>query len=228
MPRAKRLRPDILHALAVAAVAGLSHLVWAVMPLPALPPPPPPPAVTFTALTEARPLLASPILFSLPSSLGFSSIALQQRNRILPPLNSPLDLSLHTRLPLEDTYPDSAAGLPALPPPPIPLQHPLPLPEPDRPARNRWHLRALDDRPDLPPLHMFRPPQIPDARHPRHITGTLQFNEFGQVETLLIDPARTRPAPDILQSLRHVRIPHQAAPLRVPFELHFQPAEARP
>jgi len=228
MPRAKRLRPEILHAFTVVAIAGLSHLVWAVIPVPALPPPPPSPAVAFTALTEARPLLASPILFSLPSSLGFSGIALQQRNRILPPLNSPLDLALHARPLLEDTYPNSAAGLPSPPPQPIPLHHPLPLPAPDHPVRNRWHLRALDDRPDLPPLHMFRPPHIPDTRHPRHITGTLQFNEFGQVETLLIDPARTPPTPDILQSLRHIRIPHQTAPLRVPFELHFQPAEVRP
>lgn len=227
MPRAKRIRPDLFHAFAVTAIAGGTHLVWALMPLPALPPSPEPPAVRFTALTEARPLLASPILFSLPSSLGFSSVALQQRNRILPPLNSPLDLSLHTAIPLDSAFPAPEVSPPPFPAP-APPEHHLALPQTAPPVRNRWQIRALEPRPGLPPLHMFRPPQLPSPLEARRITGTLQFNEFGQVDTLLIDPAPTPPAPDILQSLRHVRIPLHAAPLRMPFELHFQPAGDRP
>lgn len=223
MPRAKRIRPDLLHALTASIIAVSGHLIWALMPLPSPPPPPEVRGVHFTALTGSRPQIASPILFSLPSSLGFSSVALQQRNRILPPLNSPLTLSLPTHIPLEDTFP--AAPSRAVPGhASAPLDHQIPFPAPEHPAANRWHLRALDPEPGGPVLHMFRPPQLPPASAARRFTGTLQFNDFGQVDSLLVNPGPVPPTADILQSLRHVRIPRESAPRRVPFELHFQPS----
>ena len=228
MPRANARRPDLLHALTVAAIAAGAHFAWALLPLPALPPPPTPPRVSYTALTETRPLLASPILFSLPSSLGFSSVALQQRTRILPPLNSPLDLALHTPIPRQKAAPDPHPTPQSLHPHPPPLRHSLPLPPPALPGTARWQIRALSGQPDTPTLQMFRPPPPPETRQARHVTGVIQFNEFGQVDTLLVDPAPTRPGPDILHALRLIRIPLPSAPARIPFELHFQPADARP
>jgi hypothetical protein len=224
MPRARYIRPAVLHGLFAAGLTLLSHLVWALMPLPQTPPPRPARSVAFTALSETRPLLASPILFSLPSSLGFSSVALQQRNRILPPLNSPLDLSLHTDLPAERLPPPPDDDF--FPPPPVfstPVIHPLPLPEAGATLTGRWQLHALSDDPDLPSLNMFRAPPLPSQ--PVRVTGTLHFNEFGQVQSLLIDPRPVPPADEILQALRLIRITRQGESFRIPFELNFQPAE---
>lgn len=225
MPPANPLRHRLLHTLAALGIALATHGLWALLPLPPPPAPPTAPSVSFTALTTPRPLLASPILFSLPSSLGFSAVALQQRPRILPPLNSPLNLSLPTALPQPEPL-STPASTPLLPPDTLslPIPHPLPLQtSPTRPPQNRWTLRSPQPLPPSVRLHMFRPPRPPADPQPLHHTGTLAFDQYGQVETLLIDPSSRTPAPDILQALRLVRIPRTAAPLRIPFELHYHP-----
>lgn len=212
------------------AVALLFHLIWALLPFPSatMPETPPPPA-RLTMVSEARGMAWSPTFFSLPTAIGFSGVMRRETQVVLPPLDSPVDLSLHHPLDPLDVFP------PAVLPPPERLAALAPItPESTvtdpilPPPSFRWTLR-LEGADDLR-LLSFRPPRVPSPPTSRRMTGAVEFDRHGQVTHLVMDPGSLSDSlrAEAATALRLARVQRGRGPVRARFELVLEPREERP
>lgn len=217
----------LLPAWAVSGVAALvsllAHGVWLAPRLetPAAGEPGPVPAITAYSGRESQ--VWSPILFSLPSSIGFSGAMKQGGINILPPLQSPLDLRERLGLNPSELFP--SAELPTLPGasyvPPITASGVNVKPDVENSAR--WTLSSPGSG-EQGFLNVRFPP-LPVDQAPLVLTGEFCFDRYGQVNALMVDP----PAPpgayhsEILNTLWRVRLPrNEERERRLRFRLVFE------
>lgn len=226
----KKLKSNAFCGLVSLLTAVLLHALWLMMPWSRpLRPSEPPPRTVLNFQPESTGFLWSPTLFSLPTSLGFSGARDRQSQTVaMPPLESPLDLSMPMSSMPMDLLPPAASPMQRMTPRFAPLtSETAELPPESRPGPHRWTLTFTSE--DAPELLVFRPPRIPVSPVTLKISGVMHFDEHGQVKHLLVDPPGP-PTPlrqETLQSLRLARIPRGLGPVRTRFALNLQPQERR-
>jgi hypothetical protein len=173
----------------------------------------------------------TPVLFSLPTSRGFSSLLDGSSTDIIPPLASPLQLT--SRYELEDVpatasqrlSSDWLQDLPVLQP--VTSLIPAWEPEPKRTVSG-WRMTALD-APEVG-LWFYRDARLENPQRAIRLEGEIEFDAFGQVSFLALDPGETAREwiMQILPDIRKVRIPMDQGGLSTRFCLEFVPAGRRP
>jgi hypothetical protein len=209
--------------MAVGLLVILTHASWLFMPLGKWPELPTPTFPALTAFSKPGSQVWSPILFSLPSPTGFSGVTRADPVAILPPLQSPLDLNTRHPLNLDEWFPASPLP-PAAAHPVMPLT-PAAFPQPSGPRVTGyvWTLRILEN--DNPNFLAIRLPRVPAEARALSLEGILDFDRYGQVSHLLIDPPGS-PAgqrTEITQSLMLMRLRPEDAPARLRFRLSLEP-----
>jgi hypothetical protein len=207
-------------------VAVAVHGIWAVMPL-HLPTPVQGVSAPFiTAVTSGEVKDWTPVLFSLPSPDGFSSVVKHVTANVQAPLTSTLELTQRHALDASQFF--DQKGLPAF----SAGSHYTPVTveaarvsKAESPLSTGWNLQVVG-RPDFP-LQFYRDIRIENPERVFELTGEMRFDSFGQVESLFFDPASS-PAGvvrSVLPDLRLVRIPRAFAPARLRVRLTYQPQE---
>jgi hypothetical protein len=224
MPKARK-RLQKLSRLLPWIGAVVLHGLWLLLPLDPPPEMTPPTVPALRAYPKPGSQSWLPILFSLPSPTGFSSVTLGGPVTILPPLQSPLDLRTNHSLDVERWFPPRT-------PPPLSLSpastalSPLLTPpaRAEAPSTYRWTLQRLEE--DSPRFQSLRLPRVPSTPRALYLEGVMNFDRYGQVAHLIIDPpgAPEGQRQDIIQSLRQVRIWPDTAPARIRFRLSLEPS----
>ncbi len=215
-----------LQICALLLLSLLLHGIWAWMPLAELPPAESSSVPPLRALDGSMEETWSPVLFSLPSRIGFSSVLPREQLEILPPLQSPVKLPVQIQgeLPLQA---------------PILLSQELPanglgeladrqlisaFPQAE-PRLRKWTLTQLEGESLQLQLYRMPPPQM--ASQLSRIEATLHLNRYGQVEScILLQPEQLGDElRSVMLALRRVRSrPGQAGRvLRVALEREQSP-----
>lgn len=232
MPRRYPVGKPLLPARAVSGVALLAallaHGLWLAPRLETPRAAAPPSVPGLTAYSGRGSQVWSPILFSLPSSIGFSGAIKPGTVNILPPLQSPLDL--RARLELNPSELFAPAELPPLPgasePPPVIVSADKTGRETDGPPR--WTLSSPGSA--EAGFMNARFPPLPEDRAPLVLTGQFRFDRYGQVASLVVDPPAPPAAypPELLGALWRIRLPRNAEPeRRLRFRLAYETGGAR-
>lgn len=225
-PVGKPRLPSWALPLLAVTVSFILHALWLIFPQP---PPPPGPKPTFFSLVAYPNLNArtwSPTLFSLPSSLGFSSAIRQKTSNVLPPLQSPVNLASIEPVDLGAIFPESGLESPLnmrtrLP---VTVSSAPPAVPPVQPAFS-WRLQVLEG--PLSDLELTRLPPPPVSANPLVITGVMSFDTAGQVRSLFLDPQSLAPElrTQVLRALRRVRRNGELKEARIRFRFTYLPVE---
>lgn len=203
------------------AFALLVHAMWLVMPQPWISPVEPGKPVRLVAYSNLDSQVWSPTLFSLPSSLGFSGVMRQRTSSVVPPLKTPLKVTMpYDFQPRtyfkshEITLPDPAEAFQS-------TSREIRGPSPVAVRESRWILRNVGG--DIK-IELTRQPPAVSSGKPVVMTGVLEFDAAGQVKSLIVDP-ELPPEPwrsEMLHSLRRARIPRGVGPVSIRFRFGYE------
>lgn len=197
------------------------HALWLVIPQPRIPRVKPNKTVRLIAYSNLDSRVWSPTLFSLPSSLGFSGVIKQRSSNVVPPLKTPLQVTMAYDFQPRDyfknrdiLFPESSTrfetttrGL---------GRSPSTISE-----ESGWVLRNVEGGVQM---ELTRQPPPISSGNPVIMTGVLEFDAAGQVKSLIVDPV-TPPEPwrsEMLQVLRRARISRGAGPVVIRFRFGYE------
>lgn len=201
-----------LFALCLAVGAHVLWMMLPVEPFPSTREPVEASAPTIIVLPDSGPGVWSPVLFALPSSIGFSKPVISDEVTTRPPLGQSADLSLPLTAPLWEAQGELAhTTAPVFQTPYVPVtdlkagQRTTP---PSPPRSTGWTLDLVAG--NAPEVLVFRPPANTDAFVDGfELRGSIRFDAYGTVRNLVLDrPAGlTKGQRDIVKSLYGARIP---------------------
>lgn len=188
-------------------------------------PPDDPTAPRMVALPSTTFKEWTPVLFSLPSSSGFSSALGESREEVIPPLDSPLRLTGPAPM-------DSRSARAALPGEASPVEPPqwspvtadsFPPEAAEPPAATGWRL-TFPARPDLQ-VRFVRDARLPSPSRFLRVEGEIAFDRHGLPAFLVVDPPRERRewVEQVWPDLRETQLDAEDAPARVRFRLEYVP-----
>lgn len=169
----------------------------------------------------------TPVLFSLPSSSGFSSALGETREEAIPPLGSPLRLTGPAPLPPASPVPElSDLKMDAGPSRPAPVTAaPFSAEAPAPSVSSGWRFSLLE-RPDVE-ARFVRDARLPRPSRFLRVEGEIAFDRHGLPEFLVVDPLPSRQAwvEQVWPDLRDIRLDSSDGPARSRFRLEYFPGD---
>ena len=207
----------------VVAVGG--HVLWLGMEVEMRPPPPGRDAPALTTVTSTQWKDWTPVLFSLPTSKGFSSVLGRVEADVLPPVTSPLKLTERFDFDAREWFDNGVDRSVSLPQPddrPITTE-PLPLRTPSPDGVVGWRMSA-PGRPEVQ-LRFYRDPRLRNPERALRIEGEMRFDSFGQLSSLILEPGSGHHGwvDQLLPDLRQVRVDAGTGDLSTRFRLEYFP-----
>jgi len=206
-------------------VAVGCHLLWLGLKAELRLPVPGREAPALTTVTSTQWKDWTPVLFSLPTAKGFSSVLGRVEADVLPPVTSPLDLTDRLDLDLRDRFDspgETSLSLPKVEERPVTTRL-LPMHSSRPSASAGWQMRALS-RPELR-LQFERDPRLRNPQRALRIAGEMTFDSFGQLSSLILDPGSGHNGwvEQLLPDLRQVRLDAGVSSVSTRFILEYVP-----